>query len=94
MGVTADQFLDQRASLARNDLGGPKIDVLNNAIVIEKDICTPVSLELVNLEDVGRLTLRLDVTVGNVTFMQISQSLQELQGIHHDDLFVFNTTMF
>src|SRR6478735_2014638 len=40
------------------------------------------------------LTFGLDVSVGNAALMQIDKTLEQLKRIYHDDLLVFDSTMF
>jgi hypothetical protein len=41
----------------------------------------------------NRLTLGLDVSVHDTRVVEISQTLQHLQGVDHNDRFVFDTSV-
>lgn len=58
--------------LASDDFGGTEVDVLDDTIVIEEDVCNTLSKRrLAKLELVG-LTLRFDVSVADAALVKVS----------------------
>lgn len=62
----------ERLVLASDDFRGTEIDVLDDTIVIEKDVCNTFSKRRLAKLGVVRLTLRFDVSVADAALVKVS----------------------
>lgn len=95
----AGKVLYEGAALPGNELGGTEVYVLDDSVMIKKDIYWDLLVNK-NLQKQpednqkrSRLTLWFDVAMGNFQVMQIHETLQQLKRIYHDDLLVLDTAV-
>ena len=70
--------------MACDELGGAKVDVLDDAVVVEEDVWAVSAGRHGQRE--GKLTFGLDVSVGDPDVVEIGKTLEELERVHHYDL--------